>query len=320
MTFHPDTLPSLKGKVFIVTGGNSGIGYHTVARLADHEAHVYLCARSVEKGTAAISRIKEMHPSANIDLLQMDHMDLTSVVSAAKRFLVLETALHGLVNNAGIMATPFEMTKDGHEAQWQTNYLAHWTFTENLLPLMLQTSRNLPPGSVRIVNLSSSGHWSAPKCDIDFEDTSLKKYGPWERYGQSKLGNILHTTSLHTRYGPGSQSALGGKGEIWVSSVHPGLVETNLGEAVKESESWMMPLFSAFRVFGLFLTADKGSWTSLFCVASQDMKAGHSGGYLEIHRRLMEVSWLSCAAGDGKLAQKLHEWTRDLMKKEGYLQ
>lgn len=92
-----------------------------MARLAEHDAHVYLCARSVEKGTAAISRIKEMHPSANIDLLQLDHMDLASVVSAAKRFLALETALHGLVNNAGIMATPFQMTKYGHEAQWQTN-------------------------------------------------------------------------------------------------------------------------------------------------------------------------------------------------------
>jgi NAD(P)-dependent dehydrogenase (short-subunit alcohol dehydrogenase family) len=261
-----------------------------------------------------------MYPSANIDLLQMDHMNLTSVVTAAKRFLALETAVHGLVNNAGIMATPFRMTEDGHEAQWQTNYLAHWTFTEHLLPLMLQTSKSLSPGSVRIVNLSSSGHWGAPKCGIDFEDTSLKNDGPWERYGQSKLGNILHTTNLHTRYGPGSQSALKGGGEIWVASVHPGLVETNLGEAVKESGSWMMPLFSVFRVFGLFLTADKGSWTSLFCVASQDMKAGHSGGYLEIQRKFTEFSWLSRAAKDGKLTEKLHEWTRELMKKEGYVQ
>ncbi|KAK9489243.1 hypothetical protein V1508DRAFT_401043 [Lipomyces doorenjongii] len=74
-----------------------------------------MCARSPEKGTAAIANIKKMHPSANVDLLQMDHINLTSVVAATKHFLTLETALHGLVNNAGIMATPFEMTKDGHE-------------------------------------------------------------------------------------------------------------------------------------------------------------------------------------------------------------
>ncbi|KAI0502715.1 hypothetical protein F5B22DRAFT_104089, partial [Xylaria bambusicola] len=153
MAFHPDTLPDLNGKVFIVTGGNSGIGYHTVAHLAEHGAHVYMCARSPEKGTVAIASIKKIHPAANINLLQMDLADLASVVAAAKCFLALEPALHGLVNNAGIMATPFEMTKDGHEAQWQTNYLGHWVFTKHLLPLMLQTAKTLTPGSVRIVNL-----------------------------------------------------------------------------------------------------------------------------------------------------------------------
>lgn len=87
MTFHPDTLPDLKGKVFIVTGGNSGIGYFTVTHLAEHGAHVYMCARSIEKGVAAIASIKKMYPLANIDLLQMDLMDLTSVVAVAKHFL-----------------------------------------------------------------------------------------------------------------------------------------------------------------------------------------------------------------------------------------
>ena len=91
-------------------------GYYTVAHLAERGAHVYMCARSVEKGTAAIANIKKLHPSANIVLLQMDLMDLISVVTATKHFLNLETTLHGLVNNAGIMATPFEMTKDKHEA------------------------------------------------------------------------------------------------------------------------------------------------------------------------------------------------------------
>ncbi|KAJ5993562.1 hypothetical protein N7451_009286 [Penicillium sp. IBT 35674x] len=175
MIFHPDTLPGLSGKVFIVTGGNSGIGYYTVAHLAEHGAHVYICARSSEKGTAAISNIKEIYPSANIDLLQMDLMDLASVVKAAKHFLSIETALHGLVNNAGIMATPFEITKNGHEAQWQTNYLAHWVLTEQLLPLMLRTSKTLPPGSVRIVNLTSTGHLGAPESGINFKDLSLKE-------------------------------------------------------------------------------------------------------------------------------------------------
>ncbi|KAI1420185.1 NAD(P)-binding protein [Xylaria sp. FL1777] len=319
MTYHPNTLSDLKGKVFIVTGGNSGIGYYTVAHLAEHGAHVYMCARSPEKGTAAIANIKKMHPLANIDLLQMDLANLSSVVAAVKHFLARETALHGLVNNAGIMATPFELTKDGHEAQWQTNYLAHWVLTEHLLPLMLRTAKTLPPGAVRIVNMTSSGHLAAPKNGINFQDPSLKDSGPWQRYGQSKLANILHTKTMHKTYGPGSPSARDGEGEIWVSSVHPGLVETNLATSVGESGSPMMSLFSACRMLGLIWPADKGSWNSLFCAASQDMKAEQSGTYIELFRRFGEPWWQSGAAKDGKLAERLDQWTGELMRKDGWI-
>jgi NAD(P)-dependent dehydrogenase (short-subunit alcohol dehydrogenase family) len=278
-----------------------------------------MCARSSEKGTEAIANIKEMHPSANIDLLKMDLMDLTSVVAAAKRFLSLETTLHGLVNNAGIMATPFEMTKDGHEAQWQTNYLAHWVLTEHLLPLMLRTAKTLPPGSVRIVNLTSSGHLSAPKGGINFKDLSLKDGGLWPRYGQSKLANILHTKTLHKTYGPGSPSSNNGEGEIWVSSVHPGLVETNLATPIGESAPGVSTLLSILRMLGLIWPADKGSSNSLFCAASQDMKAEQSGAYLEIFGRFGEPCWQSGAAKDAKLAERLEEWTVEVMKKEGWV-
>ncbi|KAI1348353.1 hypothetical protein F5Y01DRAFT_214215 [Xylaria sp. FL0043] len=320
MTFHPDTLPDLKGKVFIVTGGNSGIGYYTVSHLASHGAHVYMCARSPQKGEAAIASIKKTHPSATISLLQMDLMDLSSVVSAAQRFLSLETSLHGLVNNAGVMATPFELTRDGHEAQWQTNYLSHWVLTEHLLPLMLQTARSLSAaGSVRIVNLSSSGHLTAPKCGINFADPSLKDSGPWQRYGQSKLANILHTKTLHRRFGPGSDSARAGRGEIWAAAVHPGIVETNLASSVGEEGASMLGAINVVRKLGFTITADKGSWTSLFLVASRDMKPEQSGSYCEIHGRFGEPWWQSGPAKDAKLAERLEEWTGEVMRKEGWV-
>ncbi|KAJ4254470.1 hypothetical protein NW762_010069 [Fusarium torreyae] len=317
MTFNPDSLPDLNGKVFIVTGGNSGMGYYTVSHLAEHGAHVYMCSRSLEKGREAIANIKQTHPSANVDLLQMDLMNLTSVVAAAKHFLTLETTLHGLVNNAGIMAAPFDLTKDGHEAQWQTNYLSHWVFTEHLLPVMLKTSRTLPPGSVRIVNLTSSGHLGAPKSGINFENLGLKDEGAWQRYGQSKVANILHAKTLHKMYGPASQNE---EGEIWTSSVHPGLVETNLSTSVEPSQKSMLSIFSALRVFKLFWSADKGSWNSLFCAASQDMKAEQSGSYIEIYGRCGEPWWESGAAKDEKLAENLDKWTRDVMSTEGWVQ
>lgn len=277
-------------------------------------------ARSLEKGTAAIADIKKTHPSAKIDLLQMDLMNLTSVVAAAQHFLARESALHGLINNAGIMATPFEMTKDGHEAQWQTNYLAHWTLTEHLLPVMLQTSKTLTPGSVRIVNLSSSGHLNAPKGGINFEDTSLHNDGDFARYGQSKLANILHTKNLNNMYGPGSRSAKNGEGEIWVSSVHPGVVETNLSTPLKESGSIFLNVVSAMRLFGMVYPAEKGAYTSLYCVASEDMKAEQSGSYLEIHGRFGEPSCQSGAAKDDKLAERLNSWTGEVMRREGWVQ
>jgi NAD(P)-dependent dehydrogenase (short-subunit alcohol dehydrogenase family) len=295
-------------------------GYHTVAHLAAHGAHVYMGARSPDKAKTAINSIKQMHPSANVDILQMDLMDLRSVVAAAKHFLSLETALHGLVNNAGIMATPFEITKDGHEAQWQTNYIAHWVLTENLLPLMLQTAKDLPAGSVRIVNLTSSGHLGAPKDGIHFEDLSLKDDTPWPRYGQSKVANILHTKTLHKKYGPQSPSARDGKGEIWVTSVHPGIVETNIAGGVEQLGVGFTMTLRVARVLGLTWSADKGSWNSLFCVASQDMNAQQSGMYLEIFHRFGEPSWQSKAAKDEKLAEKLEQWTREVMEKDGWIQ
>ncbi|KAI4642817.1 uncharacterized protein J4E79_011433 [Alternaria viburni] len=319
-TFNPDALPDLKDKVFIVTGGNSGIGYYTVAHLAEHGAHVYMCARNVDKGTEAIARIKKMHPSAHIDLLQMDLKDLTSVVAAAQRFLTLETALHGLVNNAGIMATPFELTKVGHEAQWQTNYLSHWVFTHHLLPLMLETSKTLPPGSVRIVNLTSSGHLQAPKGGINFDNPALKDAGDMVRYGQSKLANILHTKSLHKAYGPGSASAINNEGEIWTSCVHPGLVETNLQEGVNKSNLAMQGMITVLRKTGMFWSSDRGSYNSLYCVAGDGMTAEQSGGYLEIFGRFGEPTCESKPARDAKLAERLEEYTKEEMKKGGWVQ
>lgn len=244
----------------------------------------------------------------------VDHLSLSSVVSAAKLVLSKETALHGLINNAGIMATPFEISKDGHEAQWQTNYLAHWVFTSHLLPLMFDTSKSLPPGSVRVVNVSSSGHWSAPNGGINFSDTSLPNGSPMQRYGQSKLANVLHVKTLHKLYGPGSPSAKAGKGEIWAAAVHPGLVDSQIG-ARAEFPTGMK---TAFALIGRLVSVDgdTGSWTSVFCAAGPEMKGAQSGTYFQ---RLAEAGWQSGMAKDIQLADKLQDWTAKEMKEEGWL-
>ena len=247
----------------------------------------------------------------------MDHMSLSTVVAAAKLVLSEETVLHGLINNAGIMATPFETTEDGHEAQWQTNYLAHWIFTAHLLPLMLNTAKSLPPGSVRIVNLSSSGHYSAPKDGINFADTSLEDASPMARYGQSKLANILHAKELHTMYGPDSPSAKAGSGEIWTAAVHPGLVHTNIG-AHASMPLLLKMLIAPYKALGGAIDADKGSWTSIFCAASPEMRKEHSGAYFQ--RFADPKGWQSTMAKDAQLAMKLQEWTVKEVQKEGWIE
>ena len=241
----------------------------------------------------------------------MDHMDLASVAKAADDFIAKERSLHGLINNAGIMATPYEITKDGWEGQWQTNYLAHWLFTERLLPLMLKTSIGLPAGNVRIVNLSSSGHWSAPSGGIDFSDTSLKNGSGMNRYGQSKLANILHARTLHKLYGPGSASAKTGKGEIWTSIVHPGLVKSGIGKS-EEFPVMMRTAAHILGMFGIWWDNDRGSWTSLYCAASQDMTADQCGTYFQ---RIAERGWDTKSAKDPELADKLQQWTDKEMVK-----
>jgi NAD(P)-dependent dehydrogenase (short-subunit alcohol dehydrogenase family) len=186
-------------------------------------------------------------------------------------------------------------------------------FTHHLKQVMLDTSKAGPPGNVRIVNITSSGHLSAPNDGINFEDLTLKDATAMARYGQSKLANILHTKYLHEAYGPGSRSACNKDGEIWTSCVHPGLVETNLADGIDQSGFIMTSVISILRMTGMFWSADKGSYNSLFCVASEDMKAEQSGAYLDIFNRFGEPWWESGPAKDAKLEERLERHTKQAM-------
>jgi retinol dehydrogenase 12 len=208
------------------------------------------------------------------------------------------------------------MTIDGYEAQWQTNYIAHWLFTHLLLPTLQRTAQSSPPGTVRIVNLTSGGHALAPKSGINFSDTSLKDTSGMTRYGQSKLANILHMKMLHQTYGHGSENAKTGKGEIWCSAIHPGLVKTNIG--TRAQLPWWLWLFIVpLQMTGQAWDADKGSWTNVFCVASPDMKKEHAGVYFE---RIAKPNGTQTGkAKDMELARKLEEWTLGEMGKGGWI-
>jgi NAD(P)-dependent dehydrogenase (short-subunit alcohol dehydrogenase family) len=180
---------------------------------------------------------------------------------------------------------------------------------------MLATSKTCPAGTVRIMNLTSSGHWRAPKGGINFADLNNKDGAPWSRYGQSKLADILHAKTLNRLYGPASDSAKNGKGEIWTAAVHPGLVESQLADRAGENFNYLSKFL---RLMRQYIDSDRGSYTSLFCVASKDMKKEQSGKYFE---RVAKSGtwWESKYAKDPHLAEKLEKWTREQMDKEGWV-
>ncbi|KAH8815654.1 hypothetical protein F5884DRAFT_668042 [Xylogone sp. PMI_703] len=309
------TLPDLSGRVYVVTGGNAGIGQQTVFQLAQKNARVYIGCRSTEKGDAAIKSIRQQLPTADLHILVLDHMDLSSVVRAANELKQKETRLHGLINNAGIMAVPFEISKkDGYESQWQTNYLAHWLLTYHLLPLLLSTSKEeQETGSVRLVDVTSMGHAMAK--GIDFDDINLTKKNSFSRYSMSKLGNILHAKYLNTLYGPtGTQKDQAG--EIWTAAVHPGNVYTNLNF----NASGMIPFPKLFartlKMLGAYIPVEDAAYSPVFCAASKEFRKEMSGEYFV---PVAKTAKPSAPATNAELAKKLWEWTVEEMRKKGFI-
>lgn len=313
MTFTPESLPSLSGKVYIITGGNAGIGFQTARHLALRGGRVYIGARSSQKASDAIAQIQKEFPTADVRHLQMDLMDLSSVVKAAEVFKQQEHKLNGLVNNAGIMATPFAVSeKDGFEAQWQTNYVGHWLLTWHLMDLLQKAAGEVDaaPGNARIVNVTSNGHNFHPKSGIDFHDINQEKGGIWSRYGMSKLANILHTRQLNKLFGPGDSEDK--KTAIWTAAVHPGFIATDL------NKNTAMPsfLYHTLKCLGVYKDPDAGSYSSLFAVASLEFKDTDSGGYLEPMARRGQSNKIGT---DMELADRLWSWTEKEMSERGFL-
>jgi NAD(P)-dependent dehydrogenase (short-subunit alcohol dehydrogenase family) len=313
--FNPASLPDLSGKVFLVTGGNAGIGKETILHLVRKNAKVYMGCRSSTKGQAAIDSIHALVPEAEIHLLVLDHMDLTSVKSAAADFTSKEPRLHGLINNAGIMALPFELSKDGYEAQWQTNYLSHYLLTSLLLPTLLSTARVSQSGDVRIVNVTSVGHnFFAPKKGIDFDDINQVHGSIWSRYGQSKLANILHAKSLNALYGPNGTKK--SEGEIWTGAVHPGNMYTDLSKNARYLGPLSPVLTCMLNFFGAFIPVDQGAYTSVFCAASEEMNAEGSGQYFVPFGKTEKPSK---HAQNLDMAGRLSSWTEEELRGKGFL-
>jgi len=186
-------VPDQSGRVAIVTGANSGLGFDTAAVLADKGAHVVLAVRNLDKGNQAADRIKAKSPNAVIAVQELDLTSLDSVRKAADELRANNPRIDLLINNAGVMYVPTrETTNDGFEMQFGTNHLGHFALTGQLLDNIL------PVEGSRVVTVSSFGHRILAR--IHFDDLQLQhKYNRVEAYGQSKLANLLFTYELQRR-------------------------------------------------------------------------------------------------------------------------
>jgi NAD(P)-dependent dehydrogenase (short-subunit alcohol dehydrogenase family) len=218
-----DNIPDLTGKVIIVTGANSGIGFEAAKEFARKGAQTILACRSMDKAQTALSQIQAEITNAPVEIMQLDLAGLASVRQFADTFKAKYQRLDVLVNNAGIMMVPYGTTEDGFERQFGTNHLGHFALTGLLLDLILKT-----PGS-RVVNVSSSGHRMG---SVDFDNLIYdggNGYSPMRAYGRSKLANLLFTYELQRRFEAAGVEAM-------ALAAHPGSSSTNLGDHL--SDHW----------------------------------------------------------------------------------
>ncbi|EKM52468.1 uncharacterized protein PHACADRAFT_260896 [Phanerochaete carnosa HHB-10118-sp] len=200
--FSVDQIPDLTGRITIVTGANTGVGKETVKALLQHNAKVYLAARSRSKAEVAIKDLKDATGRDAI-FLELDLSSLVSVRKAAEEFLSKERELHILFNNAGVMIPPMDqLTAEGYDLQFGTNVLGHWYFTELLLPALQAGARSSPDGYARVATTSSSGAHIAKPVDWNTfrEHPSRHKLGANSLYAQSKMLNAVVAHESSKRY------------------------------------------------------------------------------------------------------------------------
>ncbi len=248
-----------------ISGANSGLGQETARAMAAKGAHVVLAGREQAKLDEAVGAILETEPQAQLDTITVDLASLESIRASTSRARQRFAKIDLLINNAGVMATPFEHTADGFEMQFGTNHLGHFALTAELLPLIERGTAK------RIVNLSSRGHHMGP---VDFEDPNYqhRPYDPWSSYGQSKTANVLFSVGIEQRY-----AVLG----IHAYALHPGGIETNLGRHMtQEMRDALMARITANDTGFAWKTIPQGAATSCWAATAPELE-GKGGVYCE---------------------------------------
>jgi NAD(P)-dependent dehydrogenase (short-subunit alcohol dehydrogenase family) len=247
-------IPNQRGRVAIVTGANSGLGLVTARELARAGARIVLASRSSEKGRDAASSIASAVPGSDVSPAILDLADLDSVRAFAASG---PERLDLLINNAGVMAAPRRLTKDGFESHFATNHLGHFALTGLLLPALLKAP------APRVVTVSSTMHRGGT---IEFDDLQgERKYSRWGAYSQSKLANLMFCFELQRR-------AVEAGSALRSMAAHPGYAATNLQAAGTDRfyERWFMAIGN--RLFAQ--SAEMGALPTLYAATYPDLPGG----------------------------------------------
>lgn len=250
-----NNIPDQTGKIIVITGANSGLGYESSLALARKNAHVIMAIRNLSKGEAAKTQILAQVPNANVELMQLDLGSLDSVREFAAAYTAKYDKLDVLMNNAGIMAVPQGKTADGFEKQFGVNHLGHFALTGLLYDVLTRT-----PNS-RVVNVSSVAHRQG---EMNFDDLMHENdYRPWRVYSQSKLSNLLFTFELQRKFERNGAATLS-------IAAHPGYSATDLQKMGGDETSLLMRVMNTL----LAQSAEQGALPQLYAATEPTAQGG----------------------------------------------
>ncbi|KAJ6889524.1 short-chain dehydrogenase TIC 32 [Populus alba x Populus x berolinensis] len=291
------------GLTAIVTGASSGIGAETARVLALRGVHVVMGVRNLEAGRAVKEAIVKGNPNAKLDAMDLDLSSMASVKKFAEDFKSLNLPLNLLIytfvsNNAGIMATPFMLSRDNIELQFATNHVGHFLLTNLLMETIRKTARASREEG-RIVNVSSRRHkFSYPEGIRFAKLNDPSGYNSLSAYGQSKLANILHANEL-------ARQLKEDRVEVTANSVHPGLIATNLFRHY----SFLTGLVGLVGKY-VIKNVQQGAATTCYVALHPKVK-GMSGQYFADS----SIAKASLQANDAELATKLWDFSLDLVRR-----
>jgi len=289
-------IPDQTGRIAVITGANSGLGYETSRLLAAKGAHIVMACRNISKAESAKNDILKETPNASLELMTLDLASLDSVRNFAREYLAKYDQLHMLFNNAGVMAMPRRETEDGFEMQFGVNHLGHFALTGLLLPAILSTP------DARVVTTTSTAQHTG---DVNFDDLMGEKdYSRYGAYSQSKLANVLFAFELQRKF-----EAAGANAQSFTAQ--PGLAFTDLQKNTVANSgnpferalySVMMPLMSQSAEMGalpqILPAVESGVQGGTYYTPERfnmvgypvERKADSKGYDLERARKLWEVS------------------------------